>query len=102
MDFAPIANTPGADTTPLFPPQDTEGFRARWKDIQTNFVDEPRRSVEQADALVKEVTDRLVSVFTQNRDDLERHWGAGDEVSTEELRRALQSYRSFFERLLSV
>ncbi len=70
--------------------------------IQTQFVDEPRRSVEQADDLVAEVTERLTSVFSQNRSDLERQWTAGDEVSTEELRRTLRRYRSFFERLLSM
>jgi hypothetical protein len=29
-------------------------------------------------------------------------WGRGDNVSTEDLRVALQRYRSFFSRLLSV
>jgi len=87
---------------PLFPGEDYDRFRDRWGQIQTNFVDEPRRAVEQADALVSEVTERLTSVFARNRDELERQWTAGDEVSTEELRRTLQRYRSFFERLLSM
>src|ERR671934_88507 len=38
----------------LFPEKDANDFRTRWTDIQTGFVDEPRRSVEQADALVAE------------------------------------------------
>lgn len=86
---------------PLFPAEDTDRFRSRWMDIQTQFVDEPRRAVEQADDLVTEITDRIMKVFTHNREDLERQWTAGDEVSTEDLRRTLRSYRSFFERLLS-
>lgn len=90
------------DRAALFPADDRDRFRARWMEIQTNFVDEPRRSVEQADDLVSEVTDRIAAIFSQNREDLERQWSAGDEVSTEDLRRALRSYRSFFERLLSV
>ncbi len=95
----PDGGTPAA---PLFPAGESDGFRSRWMEIQTRFVDEPRQSVEEADVLVKEVSDRLVSVFARNRDELERQWSAGDEVSTEDLRRTLQRYRSFFERLLSV
>jgi F420-dependent hydroxymycolic acid dehydrogenase len=37
----------------------------------------------------------------QERTGLERQWEAGDAVSTEDLRLALQHYRSFFKRLLS-
>lgn len=91
-----------ASTRTLFPAEESDRFRSRWMEIQTHFVDEPRRSVEEADALVKEVTDRLVSVFTRSRDELDRQWTAGDDVSTEDLRLTLQRYRSFFERLLSV
>lgn len=91
-----------SDRAPLFPGEDSDRFRDRWMQIQTNFVDEPRHAVEQADELVSEVTDRLTSIFSRNRDELERQWTAGDEVSTEDLRRSLQRYRSFFERLLSM
>lgn len=91
----------GDSHAPLLPAEDTDRFRSRWMEIQTQFVDEPRRAVEQADDLVTEITDRIMAVFTHNREDLERQWTAGDEVSTEDLRRTLRSYRSFFERLLS-
>ncbi len=86
----------------LFASDDAQRFRLRWTEIQTNFVDEPRRAVEEADDLVSEMSERITSLFTQNREELERQWSAGDEVSTEQLRRTLQSYRSFFERLLSL
>jgi hypothetical protein len=33
---------------------------------------------------------------------LEREWDSGDNISTEDLRFALQRYRFFFDRLLSV
>jgi hypothetical protein len=33
---------------------------------------------------------------------LEKRWGQGDSVSTEDLRLALQRYRSFFDRLLKL
>jgi hypothetical protein len=76
-------------------------FAARWQSVQVIFVDEPRRAVEDADRLVREVMDRLTDVFRLQRDDLEKAWHAGGEASTEDLRLALQRYRSFFERLLA-
>lgn len=86
----------------LFPEKEANDYRTRWTDIQTGFVDEPRHSVEQADALVAEVTKRLADGFAQERSKLEGQWGRGDNVSTEDLRVALQRYRSFFDRLLKV
>jgi len=69
--------------------------------IQTGFVDQPRRTVEQADELVAEVMQRLADGFAAERERLEEQWGRGEDVSTEDLRIALQRYRSFFQRLLS-
>lgn len=88
--------------TILFPEKEANDFRTRWTDIQTGFVDEPRRAVEQADALVAEVIKRLANSFADERSKLEGQWGRGDDVSTEDLRIALRRYRSFFDRLLSV
>jgi hypothetical protein len=91
-----------ADTAPLFPNNEIEDFRNRWNDVQTAFVDEPRRAVEQADVLVASAMKRLAEVFAGERSRLEKQWDRGDNVSTEDLRIALQRYRSFFHRLLSV
>jgi len=41
-------------------------------------------------------------VFSEERKNLEAQWERGGDVSTEDLRVALQRYRSFFARLLSV
>ncbi len=79
-----------------------QNFRSRWTDIQTGFVDEPRRAVEQADNLVAEVMQELARTFANEKDNLEGQWGRGQDVSTEDLRQALQRYRSFFDRLLSL
>jgi hypothetical protein len=89
-------------STPLFAPDEADQFRARWDRIQTGFVDEPHPSVEQADALVAEVMKRLAEVFAKERETLEEQWQRGEDLSTEDLRVALQRYRSFFTRLLSV
>ncbi|MGC2474302.1 MAG: hypothetical protein WA485_08200 [Candidatus Sulfotelmatobacter sp.] len=89
-------------TGPLFPSEELHGLRARWKEIQIAFVDEPRKAVEQADGLVASAMKRLAEVFAEERAGLERQWDRGDDVSTENLRVALQRYRAFFDRLLSV
>ena len=39
--------------------------------------------------------------FATERERLEAQWGRGEDISTEDLRVALQRYRTFFQRLLS-
>jgi hypothetical protein len=87
---------------PLFDASVSERYKMQWSDIQTGFVDDPRTAVEEANRLVGEVTDHLNETFMHNRNELERQWAAGEDASTEELRLALQRYRSFFQRLLSI
>jgi hypothetical protein len=89
-------------TTPLFPENELQDLKTKWDRIQTAFVDEPRKAVEQADSLVASAMKRLAEVFAQERSKLEGQWDRGDNVSTEDLRVALQRYRSFFHRLLAI
>lgn len=98
---APIGTAPDSPT-PLFADDELNGYRTRWSAIQTGFVDEPRKAVEEADNLVAELMKRLAEVFAQERGQLETQWERSDEVSTEDLRLAMRRYRSFFERLLSI
>jgi hypothetical protein len=77
------------------------GITMRWKDIQAEFVDEPQKAVQEADALVAELMQRLAVMFATERAELEQRWAGGDQVSTEDLRQGLRRYRSFFERLLA-
>lgn len=94
---------PDADRerSPLLPQDEAAEFQTRWKALQTSFVDEPRRAVEEGDTLVAELMQRLANSFAEERQSLETQWDRGDDVSTEDLRIALQRYRSFFDRLLS-
>jgi hypothetical protein len=92
----------GAKDGPLFPGADAEAMRRHWTEIQAAFVDEPRSAVEQADGLVAEAIQKLAGMFAAERDRLEGQWDRGDDVDTEDLRQALQRYRSFFTRLLAV
>ncbi len=85
----------------LFQRDENAAVQGRWEEIQTGFVDDPRRTVEQADELVAEVMRRLAENFAAERERLEQQWGRGEDVSTEDLRVALQRYRDFFQRLLS-
>jgi hypothetical protein len=87
---------------PLLPQDLTQDLRSRWDGIQTGFVDEPRKAVQQADELVAMAMKRLAETFANERNNLEQQWDRGDDVSTEDLRVALQRYRSFFHRLLNV
>jgi hypothetical protein len=90
------------ESAPLFPKQELSDLRKRWDGIQADFVDQPRKAVEEADSLVASAMKRLAEVFAQERAKLEGQWDRGDDVSTEDLRLALQRYRSFFHRLLSI
>jgi hypothetical protein len=94
------ATTEDERLSALLDRSDAEQFRDRWQSIQGTFVDEPKQSVEQADALVTEVIRRLTETFQQERQSLESQLDS-DKMSTEDLRVALKRYRSFFERLLS-
>jgi hypothetical protein len=87
---------------PLFSESEMGDFRSRWSKVQTGFVDEPRRTVEEADKLVAAVMQKLAEGFANERSGLEKQWDSGDNVSTEDLRVALQRYRSFFDRLLKL
>lgn len=86
---------------PLFAGDDADRFRSRWQEVQVAFVDEPRQAVKDADSLVAELMQQLAETFSQERTKLESQWDSGDDASTEDLRVALQRYRSFFDRLLS-
>jgi hypothetical protein len=98
----PTRTTEDAAREALFPAAETDALRTRWEAIQTGFVDEPRTAVTEADALVAQTVTRLAEIFSEERTTLEKQWGQGDSISTEDLRVALRRYRSFFDRLLSV
>ena len=86
---------------PLFPENELTDLRSRWDKAQSLFVDEPRKAVEEADALVAAAVKRIAELFADERAGLEKQWDRGDEVSTEDLRQALRRYRGFFDRLLN-
>jgi hypothetical protein len=89
------------DDGPLLPDSEGAELQTRWEAIQVRFVDDPRNAVEEADALVASTMQQLADGFANAREDLEGQWSRGEDISTEDLRVALQRYRSFFRRLLA-
>jgi len=86
----------------LFPADVADQFRTRWSEVQSGFVDDPKRAVAEGDELVAEVMQSLAESFSQERGRLENELTNTSEASTETLRVCLRRYRSFFERLLSL
>lgn len=68
------------------------------------FVDDPRRAVKEADAVLEETAGRLVRLLEERRRALRESWHAEDDgrADTEELRIALTHYRDMTRQLLNV
>jgi hypothetical protein len=76
------------------------GARAHgpWSEIQAMFVDDPRASIERAAGLVDERVEALIQSVRERQRSMQSAWRA-DDAGTEELRVALQHYRSFWNTL---
>jgi hypothetical protein len=97
-----VARTREEERVALFAANESNELRARWDSVQVGFVDEPRKAVEEADALVSSTIKRLSEIFADERQKLEQQWGRSENISTEDFRVALRRYRSFFARLLAI
>jgi hypothetical protein len=101
------------------PPADKTRYEERWREVQAQFVDDPKGAVTIADGLVAEVMQARgypMGDFEQRAADIsvdhpvvvENYRGAHDialrhsrgQASTEDLRRAMVLYRSLFDELL--
>ncbi|MGK3203090.1 hypothetical protein [Amycolatopsis sp. MEPSY49] len=98
-DTRPAESGGDVETPPLIDEDKVTGFRDRWQNVQTGFVDDPKQAVRQADELVAAVISALATTFAEHKGELEAQWQQG-EPATEELRIALRRYRSFFDQLL--
>lgn len=86
----------------LFQGPQAEDLRRRWDAVQIGFVDDPRAAVRNADELVAQVLRTLAESFSEQRSRIEQGLDGSDQANTEAMRVALQRYRSFFQRLLSL
>ena len=95
------ASTEAEPLTTLLDEEVSGHLRRRWNDIQGRFVDDPRSAVQQADELVSDAVENIARMFASERSSLESQWNQGMDVSTEDLRKTLQHYRAFFNRLVA-
>jgi hypothetical protein len=64
---AAVARAPEEERAALFAGNEANELRGRWDSIQVGFVDEPRKAVQEADALVSDTIKRLSEVFANER-----------------------------------
>lgn len=105
IEFHEQAATPKAvesEPLPWLSVEEIDELKSRWNSIQIKFVDEPHTAVEQADGLVTEALERIKQVFSDKRTILNELWTNHQDISTEDLRIALQNYRSFLNRILAL
>jgi hypothetical protein len=69
-----------------------------WSEIQAMFVDDPRASIERAVGLVDDRIEHLIDSVRERQRSMQAAWQA-DDAGTEELRVALQHYRTFWNSL---
>ena len=86
-----------------------EKLQARWQTVQVGFVDDPRHSVEEADALLEQAVTQFTESVTSARSSLRAGWQSGGPgsaaddsgTSTEDLRGTLREYRRLLNQLLA-
>ena len=90
-DSYPASNTasPASNTTSAGGP---------WNEIQAMFVDDPRASIERAAGLMDDRVEELIQSVKERQHSMQSVWQTTD-AGTEELRVALQHYRTFWNSL---
>ncbi len=78
-----------------------DGLRARWREVQLRFVDDPQAAAREAEELVGEAVDTLTTAITSRRDSLTGS-NSANSGDTEELRMAIRRYREFLDRMLDL
>jgi hypothetical protein len=97
-DFRP-GDAPAAAVTAIWTEDSTRDLRDRWREAQLGFVDDPQQAAEDIRTLVNEATEALTAALASHREQLDSWPANGD---TEQYRRIVQRYRTFFERLLTL
>ncbi|MCX5144743.1 hypothetical protein [Streptomyces sp. NBC_00338] len=94
--------TPGSRHS-LIPDGDHDKIAQRLQHAVSEFVESPRKAVEEAESTFDSVVDGLTAALKEQRRTLGSSGRDGDPGSrTEELRVTLQHYRDLTERLLNV
>src|SRR5215467_2696166 len=90
------------ESSSLISKREIEDLRGRWTTVQSTFVDNPQKAVEEASALVSSAIKEIDEWFKSQRIQIDKQLSKGTSATTEDLRVALQQYRDFFDRLLSL
>ncbi|MGW0777062.1 hypothetical protein ACWD01_26155 [Streptomyces sp. NPDC002835] len=103
----PVLDPGAAAPAPLLPPDERERLEQRLQHTLAGFVDDPRRAVEEAAAVLDDAGDRITASLAEQRRTLRESAsgaasGPGSADDTEELRVALRKYRETTERLLRI
>ena len=91
------AFTAPESVTDSHPARDTARAKAPWNEIQAMFVDDPHGSIERAAALVDDRVEELIQSLRARQHSMQSACQA--DAGTEELRVALQHYRSLWNSL---
>lgn len=83
---------------PLLAAEFSTEMLSQWNEVQVSFVEDPRASVQAADALIREIHEALVAASAERLDRLAGAWDEGSD--TEQLRLALRQYRTFIGVIL--
>jgi hypothetical protein len=80
----PVASAgTGEDTTTKGDPgliRDIDRFRGTWQSVQVGFVEDPRRALDEAAALVEHVIEELSAVLRRETDRLTGEWDQSGET----------------------
>jgi hypothetical protein len=89
---------------PADPAEEIDRLGRRLDRAVGGFVDDPRRAVHEADAVLAEAATRLARLLEERRRALRADWHADGPApaGTEELRVALTHYRDMTRQLLTV
>ncbi|WP_225849577.1 hypothetical protein [Streptomyces sp. HPF1205] len=98
---APPGPPAGQETDPV---AEMDRLGRRMDRAVGGFVDDPRRAVKDADAVLEETVERLARLLAERRRELRESWNTrdGEAAGTEELRIALTRYRDMTRHLLTV
>jgi hypothetical protein len=96
---SPAASSSAASSSmPSGSPASAAPADGEWAAILAQFVDDPRRAVEQAADATSAALDQLLETARGHEATLRRQWQDGS-ADTEELRTALRGYREFAGRI---
>lgn len=95
--LAPATTPLPAPVSSAQPETDTHPYAARFGVIQTEFIDDPRATVQKADKLAQEVADRAVEKIRAGVEQIRSK--TGEAADTERLRLAMREYRELIRSL---